>query len=88
MELNQNPSDFITDTTKEQIIEDKKDIAQKISKKERICVEIDENTKKDLEVIMFYFYRDTSKKMTKKVFEEFCKEKIKEMKNKMIDEMK
>jgi len=88
MELNQHLSDFITDTAKEQIIEDKKDIAQKISKRERICVEIDKNTKKDLEVIMFYFYRDISKKMIKKVFEEFCKEKIQEMKQKMIEEMK
>ena len=88
MELNQNQSNFITDIAKKQNIEDKKDIAQKVSKKERICIEIDENTKKDLEVIMFYFYRDISKKMTKKVFEEFCKEKIQEMKKKMIDEMK
>ena len=71
-----------------QINSDKKEIAQKISKKERICIEIDENTKKDLEVVMFYFYRDISKKMTKKVFEEFFKEKIKEMKNKMIEEIK
>ena len=71
-----------------QINNDKQEIAQKISKKERICIEIDENTKKDLEVVMFYFYRDISKKMTKKVFEEFFKEKIKEMKNKMIEEIK
>ena len=63
-------------------------MTQKISKKERICVEIDEKTKKDLEVIMFYFYRDTSKKMSKKLFEEFCKEKVQEMKQKMIEEMK
>jgi len=78
MELNQN----------KEIIEDKQNMTQKISKKERICVEIDEKTKKDLEVIMFYFYRDTSKKMSKKLFEEFCKEKVQEMKQKMIEEMK
>ena len=78
MELNQN----------KEIIEDKQNMTQKISKKERICVEIDEKTKKDLEMIMFYFYRDTSKKMSKKLFEEFCKEKVQEMKQKMIEEMK
>ena len=71
-----------------QINNDKKEIVEKISKKERICIEIDENTKKDLEVVMFYFYRDISKKMTKKVFEEFLKEKVENMKKKMIEEMK
>ena len=71
-----------------QINNDKQEIAQKISKKERICIEIDENTKKDLELVMFYFYRDISKKMTKKVFEEFFKEKVENMKKKMIEEMK
>ena len=71
-----------------QINNDKKEIVEKISKKERICIEIDENTKKDLEVVMFYFYRDISKKMTKKVFEDFLKEKVENMKKKMIEEMK
>jgi len=69
-------------------IDNKKEMVEKIAKKERICIEIDENTKKDLEVVMFYFYRDISKKMTKKVFEEFFKEKVENMKKKMIEEMK
>ena len=64
-----------------------KEIAQKVAKFNRICIEIDENLKKDLEFIQFYFYRDTSKKITKKMIEDMINEKLADMKKKIAQEI-
>jgi len=64
-----------------------KEIAQKVAKPNRICVEIDENLKKDLEFVQFYFYRDTSKKITKKMIEDMINEKLADMKKKIAQEI-
>ena len=64
-----------------------KEIAQKVAKSNRICIEIDENLKKDLEFIQFYFYRDTSKKITKKMIEDMINEKLADMKKKIAQEI-
>jgi len=64
-----------------------KEIAQKVAKHNRICIEIDENLKKDLEFVQFYFYRDTSKKITKKMIEDMINEKLADMKKKIAQEI-
>ena len=64
-----------------------KEIAQKVAKSNRICIEIDENLKTDLEFVQFYFYRDTSKKITKKMIEDMINEKLADMKKKIAQEI-
>jgi len=64
-----------------------KQITPKITKKFKIHIEIDEKMKKDLEFIQFYFYRDTSKKFTKKMIEDMIIEKLVEMKKKIVQDL-